>query len=187
MDKRPNLHRDKCSVSDYTRQNQHIRQGLTPSRLFHLCAVADTTVAGMRESTSANHGASGETITDSARGETGAGRIGERGAHRSEQVRGDDKRPHFGWLPGSGARRLGSTPSRRPFPEPGTTKNQEGRTFAFTAGLRTLLEAQIKEHERWKKKGHIVPQEFFREVAIGRRGPLRPRKITSMFKALKSA
>src|SRR5882672_5417297 len=51
MDKRPNLHRDKCSVSDYTRQNQHIRQGLTPSRLFHLCAVADTTVAGMREST----------------------------------------------------------------------------------------------------------------------------------------
>lgn len=71
--------------------------------------------------------------------------------------------------------------------EPGTTKNKEGRTFPFTAGLRTLLEAQLKEHERWKKKGHIVPQVFFREVAIGRRGPLRPRKITSMSKAFKSA
>lgn len=71
--------------------------------------------------------------------------------------------------------------------EPGTTKNKDGRTFPFTAGLRTLLEAQLKEHERWKKKDRIVPQVFFREVAIGRRGPLRPRKITSMSKAFKSA
>lgn len=71
--------------------------------------------------------------------------------------------------------------------EPGTTKNKEGRTFPFTAELRTLLEAQHAEHERLKKKGKVVPWVFFRMVANGRGGPLRPKPITSFIKAFKTA
>src|SRR5262245_943631 len=68
--------------------------------------------------------------------------------------------------------------------EPGTTKNKEGRTFPFTSELRTILEAQHAEHERLKKRGKVVPWVFFRMVANGRRGPLRPLPIKSFNKAL---
>lgn len=71
--------------------------------------------------------------------------------------------------------------------EPGTTKNKEGRTFPFTRELRVLLEAQYAEHERLKKRGHVVPWVFFRMVANGRGGPLRPKPITSMSKAFQAA
>jgi integrase len=71
--------------------------------------------------------------------------------------------------------------------EPGTTKNKEGRTFPFTADLRALLEAQQGEHERLKKRGKVVPWVFFRMVANGRGGPLRPKPITSFIKAFKTA
>ncbi len=71
--------------------------------------------------------------------------------------------------------------------EPGTTKNKEGRTFPFTRELRTLLETQHAEHERLKKGGHVVPWVFFRMVAKGRGGPLRPKPITSMSKAFQAA
>jgi integrase len=71
--------------------------------------------------------------------------------------------------------------------EPGTTKNGEGRTFPFTRELRTLLEAQQAERERLKKRGKIVPWVFFRMVALGRRGPLRPKPIISFGKAFKTA
>ena len=70
--------------------------------------------------------------------------------------------------------------------EPGTTKNKEGRTFPFTRDLRTLLEAQRAEHERLKKKGQVIPWVFFRMVANGRGGPLRPHKIKSFSKAFSS-
>ena len=71
--------------------------------------------------------------------------------------------------------------------DPGMTKNDEGRTFPFTKELRTLLETQHAEHERLKKRGKIEPRVFFRMVALGRRGPLRPKPITSLIKAFKAA
>jgi integrase len=71
--------------------------------------------------------------------------------------------------------------------EPGTTKNKEGRTFPFTSELRTLIEAQHAEHERLKKRGKVVPWVFFRVVANGRRGPLRPKPIKSFSKAFATA
>jgi integrase len=71
--------------------------------------------------------------------------------------------------------------------EPGTTKNKEGRTFPFTSELRTILEAQHAEHERLKKRGKVVPWVFFRMVANGRRGPLRPKPIKSFSKAFATA
>jgi integrase len=71
--------------------------------------------------------------------------------------------------------------------EPGTTKNKEGRTFPFTSELRTLLEAQHAESERLKKRGKVVPWVFFRMVANGRRGPLRPKPIKSFSKAFATA
>jgi hypothetical protein len=71
--------------------------------------------------------------------------------------------------------------------EPGTTKNNEGRTYPFTKDLRALIEAQHAEHERLKKKGQIVPWVFFRMVALGRGGPLRPKPIKTFVKAFKSA
>jgi integrase len=71
--------------------------------------------------------------------------------------------------------------------EPGTTKNKEGRTFPMTKALRTLLEAQHDEHERLKKRGKVVPWVFFRMVAKGRGGPLRPLPIKSFGKAFKTA
>jgi integrase len=71
--------------------------------------------------------------------------------------------------------------------EPGTTKNKEGRTFPFTIDLKALIDAQHAEHERLKKKGKVVPWVFFRLVANGRGGPLRPKPITSFIKAFKTA
>lgn len=71
--------------------------------------------------------------------------------------------------------------------EPGTTKNKDGRTFPFTAELRTVLKAQHAEHLRLKKAGHIFPQVFFREVANGRGGEKKPKVITSLNKAWKAA
>jgi integrase len=71
--------------------------------------------------------------------------------------------------------------------EPGTTKNKEGRTFPFTAELRTVLKAQHAEHKRLKKAGYIFPQVFFREVAEGRGGEKKPKAITSLNKAWKAA
>ena len=47
--------------------------------------------------------------------------------------------------------------------EPGTTKNREGRNFPFTTALETLLKRQLKEHERLKKAGRIVPLVFHRD------------------------
>jgi integrase len=52
--------------------------------------------------------------------------------------------------------------------EPGTTKNNDGRTFPFTKTLRTLLEAQHANCEHLKKRGKIVPWVFLRMVANGR-------------------
>ena len=71
--------------------------------------------------------------------------------------------------------------------EPGTTKNKDGRTFPFTAELRAVLLAQHAEHTRLKKAGHIFPQVFFREVAVGRGGEKKPKVITSLNKAWKVA
>ncbi len=69
----------------------------------------------------------------------------------------------------------------------GRTKNGEGRTFPLTADLRALLLAQHAEHLRLKKAGHIFPFVFFREVAEGRGGKLKPAPIVSFTKAWKSA
>jgi integrase len=71
--------------------------------------------------------------------------------------------------------------------EPGTTKNKEGRTFPMTKALRELLEAQHVEHECLKKRGNVLPWVFFRMVANGRGGPLRPLPIKSFGKAFKTA
>jgi len=51
----------------------------------------------------------------------------------------------------------------------------------------SLIDAQHTEHERLKKKGKVVPWVFFRLVANGRGGPLRPKPITSFIKAFKTA
>jgi integrase len=47
--------------------------------------------------------------------------------------------------------------------DPGSTKNREGRVFPFTAELRTLLTAQLAEHETLKQAGKIVPWVFQRD------------------------
>jgi hypothetical protein len=52
----------------------------------------------------------------------------------------------------------------------------------FTRELRTLLETRHAEHERLKRKGKVVPWVFFRMVALGRGGPLRPKPIKSIAK-----
>ncbi|RPJ51701.1 MAG: site-specific integrase, partial [Acidobacteria bacterium] len=44
--------------------------------------------------------------------------------------------------------------------DPGTTKNDEGRVFRFTAELREVLEAQWNEHEALKKVGIFCPFVF---------------------------
>lgn len=69
----------------------------------------------------------------------------------------------------------------------GTTKNGDGRVFPMTVDLRRVLKAQHAEHERLKKSGQIVPWVFFREVAEGRGGDKKPRRIISFGKAWKSA
>ena len=52
---------------------------------------------------------------------------------------------------------------------------------------RPLLEKQFAEHERLKKKSQVCPSVFFRMVALGRKGPLRPRRIKTISKAFKTA
>lgn len=69
----------------------------------------------------------------------------------------------------------------------GTTKNGEGRVFPFTRELRTVMEAQWAEHERLQKAGHICPYVFFREVAEGRGGELKPHRIVAFTKNWKTA
>lgn len=64
--------------------------------------------------------------------------------------------------------------------DPGTTKNDDGRTFPMTARLRAVLQVQHTERERLKKAGHIFPLVFFREVE-------KPQAIKSFSKAWKSA
>jgi site-specific recombinase XerD len=62
--------------------------------------------------------------------------------------------------------------------DPGTTKNDEGRTFPMTRDLRVLLETQRVKHERLKRAGHIMPRVFFRMVADkGTGGPKKRRPI----------
>jgi integrase len=46
--------------------------------------------------------------------------------------------------------------------DPGTTKNEEGRTFPFTAAIETVLQAQLMEHQTLKQAGRIVPLVFHR-------------------------
>lgn len=46
--------------------------------------------------------------------------------------------------------------------DPGTTKNQAGRVFPFTDTLRTLIDAQWKEHETLRAAGTICPHVFHR-------------------------
>jgi integrase len=69
----------------------------------------------------------------------------------------------------------------------GTTKNREGRTFPMTQELRRLLKAQEAEHTRLKQAGHLFPFVFFREVAEGRGGEKKPRRIKRFNKAWKNA
>lgn len=71
--------------------------------------------------------------------------------------------------------------------EPGTTKNKKGRTFPFTAALRTLLETQWAEHEKLKKGGHICPNVFWRMVAEKRGGEKKPRKVLDFTKEWRNA
>jgi integrase len=71
--------------------------------------------------------------------------------------------------------------------DPHSTKNGEARTFPFTAELRALLQAREAERDRLKKAGHLCPHVFFREVAAGRGGDKKPRRIISFTKAWQSA
>ena len=66
-------------------------------------------------------------------------------------------------------------------------KNKEPRIFVMTRDLRALLEKQHAEHERLKKKGQVCPFVFFRMVANGRQGPLRPKPIKTITKAFRTA
>jgi integrase len=69
----------------------------------------------------------------------------------------------------------------------GASKNGEPRVFPMTADLRALLEERQREHERLKQAGHIIPQVFFRLVAQGRGGELRPKRILEFGKAWDTA
>ena len=71
--------------------------------------------------------------------------------------------------------------------EPGTTKNKKGRTFPFTAALRTLLEERQIEHDKLKKAGHIIPNVFWRMAADERGGVKKPRAILRFEKEWKHA
>lgn len=46
--------------------------------------------------------------------------------------------------------------------DPGTTKNDEGRCFPFTAALETLLKDRHLEHQKLRRPGRIVPHVFHR-------------------------
>ncbi len=71
--------------------------------------------------------------------------------------------------------------------DPGSTKNREGRIFPLTDDLRALLEAQLAEHDKLKKSGHVEPWVFFRMVAQKRRGPKLPKPIRAFTGAWKAA
>jgi integrase len=79
-----------------------------------------------------------------------------------------------------------SPPARSGF-DAGRTKNRDARVFPMTAALRTVLKAQRAEHDRLKTAGHIVPFVFVREVAEGRGGEKKPRRIVSFGKVWRAA
>jgi len=61
--------------------------------------------------------------------------------------------------------------------DPGTTKNDEGRIFPFTAELRELLEAQREEHDALKKAGTFCPFVFQKKgkpIGDFRKAGMRP-------------
>jgi len=71
---------------------------------------------------------------------------------------------------------------------PGTTKNSEGRTFQFTAGLRQLLRAQRAAADKVQQDHDcVVPWVFFRVTADGRGGPKRAKPIVRFTKAWRNA
>jgi len=71
---------------------------------------------------------------------------------------------------------------------PGTTKNGQGRTFKFTADLRTLLEAQRAAADAAQREHDcVVPWVFFRMTANGRGGPKHPKPIKRFNKAWRNA
>jgi integrase len=57
----------------------------------------------------------------------------------------------------------------------------------MTDDLRGLLERQRDAHGQLKKAGQIEPWVFWRMVAEGRRGPLKPKRIRAFTKAWQSA
>jgi integrase len=61
--------------------------------------------------------------------------------------------------------------------EPGTTKNESGRVFPFTAALRELMDELWREHEALEKAGKICPFVFQRNG----------KRIRSFREAFKSA
>jgi len=67
--------------------------------------------------------------------------------------------------------------------EPGTTKNGHGREFSMTAELRTLLEARKADCDALKTKDQVCPWVFYRLSVKARKGPKRPKQITSFIKA----
>jgi integrase len=71
--------------------------------------------------------------------------------------------------------------------EPGEAKNDEPREIFMTKRLREILEAQKTRVDDLKAKGVIVPWVFFRMVAEKRKGPKKPKPITSLTKAFKRA
>jgi integrase len=67
------------------------------------------------------------------------------------------------------------------------SKNGDGRVFPMTMELRRLLLEQHAAHEQLKKAGVITPWVFWRMLADGRRGPKKPRPITTFTVAWKNA
>jgi integrase len=57
----------------------------------------------------------------------------------------------------------------------------------MTDDLRRLLERQHEAHLQLKKAGKIEPWVFWRMVAEGRRGPLKPKPIRAFTKAWQAA
>ena len=55
--------------------------------------------------------------------------------------------------------------------DPGTTKNDEGRVFPFTADLRAILEEQRRQADRLREKGLIARYVFFHFIET-KSGPL---------------
>ena len=70
----------------------------------------------------------------------------------------------------------------------GQTKNNEARTFQFTAELRTVLETQRAAADAAQREHDcVVPWVFFRLVAKGRGGPKHAKPITRFTKAWQHA